>query len=237
MRSAALAAVAAALLATIQAAAASPEAKLPNHLPTGGIFVLFDPQPVELAITLAKQPQRLVYCQLPSDAQVAAARRQVDQAGLLGTRVYVEKGPWSHIHLADNLADAVIVAHEFAEPADINRDELLRVVNPLGKVFFGGEQFTKPFPRAPTIGPTPTTAPTTIPRAEIASPRRLLDAVFRRAVFRAAARRHGRCRRADLQGARAPGVSCPRVAVAEQADGDQRLQWNHPLDEAVGGGL
>ena len=41
----------------------------------------------------------------------------LDAAGVLGTRVVVERGPWSHVHLADHLADAVIVAPEAAKTA------------------------------------------------------------------------------------------------------------------------
>jgi outer membrane protein assembly factor BamB len=133
----------------LAAAAATPcaEEAILDRLPdVPGIAVLLDPQPAELAIALAGRREWTIYCQLPSDAQVAAARQQVDRAGLLGTRIYVEKGPWSHIHLADNMADAVIVTRQATAASGIDRKELLRVVNPLGKVLFGDEQSTKPFP-------------------------------------------------------------------------------------------
>ena len=128
-------------------AAADPETRLFERLPASpGIIVLLDPQPAELAIALAGKGKWVIYCQLPSDAQVAAARQRVDQAGLLGTRIYVEKGPWSHIHLADNVADVVIVTDQATAASDIARQELLRVVNPIGKVLLGDEQCSKPFP-------------------------------------------------------------------------------------------
>ena len=140
--------MAAILLPALVAAAALPEAKLLERLPSApGIAVLLDPQPAELAIKLAGQGEWTIYCQLPSDAQVAATRQRVDRAGLLGTRIYVEKGTWNHLHLADNLADAVIVTRQAAAAASIERNELLRVVNPLGRVLLGNEQFGKPFPK------------------------------------------------------------------------------------------
>jgi len=133
-------------LAALRAGTAPPEAKLPDPLPPGlGICVLLDPQPAEMAAVLAGKQEWLLYCQLPPDAQVAAARLRLDRAGLLGTRVYVEKGPPDRIHLADNLADVVIVTREAAEAWQVDRKELLRVVNPLGKVLFGDRQLTKPF--------------------------------------------------------------------------------------------
>jgi outer membrane protein assembly factor BamB len=139
--------LAAALFPAFLAAAASPEAELLDRLPNApGIAVLLDPQPAELAITLAGRREWTIYCQLPADAQVASARQRVDRAGLLGTRIYVEKGPWRHIHLADNLADAVIVTRRAAAASGVDRKELLRVVNPLGRILLGDEQFTKPSP-------------------------------------------------------------------------------------------
>ena len=144
---AAMPVVLAALFPAILASGASPEAALLDRLPNApGIAVLLDPQPAELAIAMAGRREWTIYCQLPSDAQVALARQRVDRAGLLGTRIYVEKGPWSRVHLADNLADAVIVTRQAAADSSIDRKELLRVVNPLGRVLLGDEQLTKPFP-------------------------------------------------------------------------------------------
>ncbi len=111
-----------------------------------GICVVVAADPSELAQTLAEQSELVLYLQLPDPGQVDAARRALDGAGLLGTRVYVEQGDWPRIHLADHLADAVIVTEELAEAMIPHRDELLRVVRPLGKVVLGDEVLTKPFP-------------------------------------------------------------------------------------------
>jgi outer membrane protein assembly factor BamB len=111
-----------------------------------GVCVLVAPEPAELAQALAAQSELTVYVQLPGSDRVDAARRSLDKAGLLGTRVYVEQGDRSHIHLAGNLADAVVVAQELASAMKPHNTELLRVVRPLGKVVLGDEVLTKPFP-------------------------------------------------------------------------------------------
>jgi len=133
---------------TLQAAEADANARqvIQNLGINRGICVLLDQDPAKLAVALARQSELTVYVQLPTSEATAAVQSQVDAAGLLGTRVYVETGPWSHIHLADNLADAVVVMPEAAPAAGSNRDELLRVVNPLGKVLLADQQITKPFP-------------------------------------------------------------------------------------------
>jgi len=99
-----------------------------------------------MATALARQSSLTVFVQLPTDDAVNAARQQVDRAGLLGTRVYVEKGSWSHLHLADNLADAVVVMPGVVSTAEQHRNEMIRVVNPLGKVLLGDELIEKPYP-------------------------------------------------------------------------------------------
>ncbi len=111
-----------------------------------GICVLLDPDPVDLAIALARHSEFLIYLQLPSAEATVAARARADVAGLLGTRIYVEQGSWSQVHLADNLADAVVVMPEAVPAAESCRAELLRVVNPLGKVLLGDEVLRKPYP-------------------------------------------------------------------------------------------
>jgi outer membrane protein assembly factor BamB len=111
-----------------------------------GICVLLGREPAELAVALARQSELTVYLQLPSHQAVQAARERAHTAGMLGSRICVEKGPHSRIYLPDNLADAVVVASGTARSDRVNRAELLRVVNPLGKVLLGATELTKPFP-------------------------------------------------------------------------------------------
>jgi len=122
-------------------------AEILNRLDTArGVCVLLDPQPAPLALELARRGKLMIYLQLPTDKATDAARRRLDAAGLLGTRIYVEKGDWSHLHLADNLADAVVVTPAGCELPGVRREELLRVVNPLGKVLLGNQEISKPYP-------------------------------------------------------------------------------------------
>ena len=96
-------------------------------------------------IDLASSSKLLLYVQT-ADRQVASElRRAAVQAGLLGRRVYVEQGALAELHLADNLADGLIVA-EAATTADLNRQELLRVVHPGARILIGQETLTKPTP-------------------------------------------------------------------------------------------
>ncbi len=113
-----------------------------------GICVLLDGEPAELAVAMARQSELTIYLQLPTDEAVEKARRQADAAGMLGTRIYVEKGSGPRIHLADNLADAVVVTPAAREAAKAHGAELRRVVRPLGKVLLGDRQRTKPYPKA-----------------------------------------------------------------------------------------
>lgn len=142
-----LAAVEAGAVDTAEAAAAQQARGILSQIGAQrGICVLLDRQPAELAVALARQSKLTIYVQLPADDATARVRAQVDAAGALGTRVYVQKGPWSQIHLADNLADVVVVTPSATSSAKTHRDELLRVVNPLGKVLLGVREITKPYP-------------------------------------------------------------------------------------------
>ena len=58
-------------------------------------------------------------------------------------RIYVEKGELDRVHLADNLADALIAVGDAKQLA---KSEALRVLRPQGKAFVGDEVWEKPFP-------------------------------------------------------------------------------------------
>jgi hypothetical protein len=79
---------------------------------TRGICVLLGDRVEELAISLAQESDLLIYLQLPSLEDVNVTRHAVDSAGLYGRRIFVDKGPLSKLHLADNLADAIIAVGE-----------------------------------------------------------------------------------------------------------------------------
>jgi outer membrane protein assembly factor BamB len=93
-----------------------------------------------LPLELAKKSDLLVYAQLADARKVDALREDAVQAGLLGKRFYAEHGSPKRLHLADNLADAVIAT------AETPRAEVLRVLRPGGKALHGDQEVTKPFP-------------------------------------------------------------------------------------------
>jgi outer membrane protein assembly factor BamB len=109
-----------------------------------GICAILGDSRAELAIELAKASQLQIYVQLPNAAEVEAARRAADATGMLNTRVYVEKGSDSRIHLADNLADTVVVCGAASDRAV--KDEVLRVLRPGGAAWLGAELLAKPQP-------------------------------------------------------------------------------------------
>ncbi|MHC4395551.1 MAG: outer membrane protein assembly factor BamB family protein [Planctomycetota bacterium] len=106
-----------------------------------GICVVLGDTKCELAMKLAHKTELLVYVQLSQDRDVEAARRAVDAAGLYGTRVYVEKGALTKLHLADNIADAVIAT---GSAGGVSRAEVLRVLCPGGKALIRNKELIKP---------------------------------------------------------------------------------------------
>jgi outer membrane protein assembly factor BamB len=89
---------------------------------------------------LAKASQWTFFVQLPGGPKADTLRKQLDNAGLLGNRVYVQNGVGS-LYLADDLADAVVVSSD----VKIAESEVLRVLRPEGKGFVAGKTLTKPF--------------------------------------------------------------------------------------------
>ena len=93
---------------------------------------------------LAMQSDLLFYIQSEDEKDVLAGRRLLERQGLLGTRVYMERGEMQQIHLASNLADVLWVGNSQGEPLD--ERELLRVLRPGGRLLQGNEVHIKPVP-------------------------------------------------------------------------------------------
>ncbi len=110
---------------------------------TRGVCVLLGDKECALARQLAGKSELVVYVQLPTGDDVAAACRAADAAKLFGTRIFVEKGTPARIGLASNTADAVIVV---GDGGGIVKSEVLRVLRPRGKAVVGKEEWIKPFP-------------------------------------------------------------------------------------------
>ncbi len=108
-----------------------------------GICVVLNDLNCDLALKLALKSELLFYVQLQNSADVEAARQRIDAEGLYGTRIFVEKGELTKVHLADNLADALVVLDGDGE---IPEEEALRVLRPQGTAFIGSKELIKPFP-------------------------------------------------------------------------------------------
>ncbi len=122
--------------------AAEPAQRLLDRIGTDrGIAVILGDSEARLACRIAQATEMLVYVQLESAADVQAARIAADNAGLYGTRVFIDKGPLSGIHLADNIADVVLVARN---AQGVSEAQARRVLRPGGRLLQGGQSWTKP---------------------------------------------------------------------------------------------
>jgi outer membrane protein assembly factor BamB len=92
------------------------------------------------AADLAKLSPWTLFVQVPDAGTADKLRRELDAAGLLGSRVYVQQGDYRRLHLADDLADAVI-----GPDASVPGDEVLRILRPQAKGYLGSKTLTKGF--------------------------------------------------------------------------------------------
>ena len=107
-----------------------------------GICVVVGDASGDVALDLASSSQLLVYVQLNDSQQVAALRQAADSAKLGARHLCVEQGDLKQLHLASNLADAVVVLGSPSTPAS----ELMRVLRPRGKALLGDKVLIKPVP-------------------------------------------------------------------------------------------
>lgn len=106
-----------------------------------GIVAVLGERAVPQAIELARETEFLVYLQIPDAGRAETARRELDAAGVYGTRVFVNQAPLSRLGLADNLVDALVAA----DAADAGlQAEALRVARPGATLWLGDKQMTKP---------------------------------------------------------------------------------------------
>lgn len=110
---------------------------------TRGLAVVLDDTGGELALRLARETELLLYVQLPSTPDVEVTRRAVEAAGLYGSRIFVEQGPRDRLHLANNLADALLAV---GEAASMSETEALRVLRPEAVALLGSKRVVKPIP-------------------------------------------------------------------------------------------
>ena len=103
-----------------------------------GICSLPWPGSIDLAFAIARQSGLVVHCLETNQAAVAAARASAADAGLLGTRLYVEHGTADAIPFADNYVDMLVLPHATAAHlAALPLAEVMRVLTPRGRVMIG----------------------------------------------------------------------------------------------------
>ncbi|MCZ7647292.1 MAG: PQQ-like beta-propeller repeat protein [Planctomycetota bacterium] len=83
------------------------------------------------ALALAQASELWVVTRIPGDAPAQALAKAAESAGLLGRRVFIERGPVERSPLADRYADLVVATDlTDASLARLSRAEVLRVLSP-----------------------------------------------------------------------------------------------------------
>jgi outer membrane protein assembly factor BamB len=129
-----------------------------------GICVVLGDRSCKTAIELLKNSELLIYMQLRNVQDLEKACSIVDEAGFYGTRIFLEQGPLTCIHMADNSADAVVVL--FKVPKEVEK-EVLRILRPGGKATIGaGKIMAKPLPEGMDDWSHPYHGPDNNPQSE-----------------------------------------------------------------------
>ncbi len=108
---------------------------------TRGICVVLGDAKGELAVKLARDSELLIYVQSPRVKDVETIRKAADDAGFYGTRIFVDKGPFKNLNLADNVADAVVAV---GRTKRFSQAEIRRVLRPRGKALLGRKLLANP---------------------------------------------------------------------------------------------
>ncbi|MHC4443102.1 MAG: outer membrane protein assembly factor BamB family protein [Planctomycetota bacterium] len=109
----------------------------------GICVVLGDPE-CKLALDLAYNSKLLIYMQFAGSKDVEKCRQIVDRVGTYGRRIYIDGGSLNSLHLADNLADAVLAVNRAAN--EVPESEVLRILRPRGRAILGQKEMVKPVP-------------------------------------------------------------------------------------------
>lgn len=118
----------------------------------------------EHVVQLCVKSELVVYFQTDDEALANATRRAATNEGLLGQRLFVQRGSLKSIHLGDNVADRMLVAESVADR--VSRDEVRRALRPLGIGWLGGDSITKSFPEGVDDWSHPYHGPDNNPQSE-----------------------------------------------------------------------
>ena len=132
------------LVLTCPGSGAEPFDRLTERLESPrGICVVLGKSASARALHLAKKTELLVYVQLADRDAVQRARREVEAAGMGPERVQIGEGRLGHLHLADNVADAVVLPDGGRMTPE---EEVLRVLRPGGFALMGEREVVKAIP-------------------------------------------------------------------------------------------
>jgi outer membrane protein assembly factor BamB len=108
-----------------------------------GVCVVLGDTQGSLIRELVARSEWLIYAQHAEAGQFDAACRSADALGVYGSRIFVGHGALDKLHLADNVADALVVV---GEVGGVIEAEVWRVLRPSGKAYMGEKVLLKPFP-------------------------------------------------------------------------------------------
>ncbi len=117
---------------------------VPDQRGIVSIVELNSPDEVQTVIDVAKARELTVFFQSADPELVLKVRQAAEREKLLGERIFVDQQPPESIPLSHNLADSVIVSS--AAQKMIGRDEVLRVLRPMGLAWMGDHVMIKPKP-------------------------------------------------------------------------------------------
>jgi outer membrane protein assembly factor BamB len=111
-----------------------------------GIVVLLDLPGTDATALMdsVRESELTLYFQSNDAAQINAVRTAADKAGLLGKRVFAEQGSLDSIHLAENIADCIIVSP--TAESQTNDEAILKALRPRASAFVGQREIIKPVP-------------------------------------------------------------------------------------------
>lgn len=110
------------------------------------VVVLLDvPQnDADAVVEFCQQSSFTLYVQSENPQQIDTLRQKAEAAGLLGKTLFADPGSLGRIHLADNVADAILVSPSAED--SVSESELLRVLHPRAAAVVNGQKIVKSVP-------------------------------------------------------------------------------------------